>query len=342
MKTTNHRLKKALKIILITLCSLILLIGLILLGAHLLTPVIYDDFFDKAIAEFETPGLDDGLVPQGITYLEDEQLYLQCGFMNDGTAGRIYIFSAAEAATPRYVKLLSSDGEPYVEHVCGITTYADFVWLTTDGQGEENCVWVLSLSELLAVPNGGSITLEKRFYPQTNASYCTVEGDYLWIGEFYREQNYPTDPTHHFTVANGVVHHSLVAVYRIDTTAELGIADLTPVCMLSVPDLAQGFAITEDGNFIVSSSYAIASSLLYIYQPLEELTPDASINKDNTSIPVYFLDDEALDRLVVAPPMSEGIIVKDGRLVILFESACKKYIFGNFMRGRPVYSIPLE
>lgn len=342
MKQTHPRLKKALTIVLITLCSLILFVALVLLGAHLLTPVIYDDFFDGAIAEFETPGLDDGLVPQGITYLEDEQLYLQCGFMNDNTAARIYIFSEAKADTPRYVKLITSDGEPYVEHVCGIATYDDIVWLTTDSQGADNCVWVLSLSELLSTPNGGSITLDKRFDPPTNASYCTVEGDYLWIGEFYRKQNYPTDPAHHFTVADGVVHHSLVAVYRIDTTAELGIADLTPACMLSVPDLAQGFAVTDEGNFVVSTSYAIASSLLYIYPTLEDLTPDATITKNGNSIPVYFLNEDTLEQVIVAPPMSEGIIVKDGRLIVLFESACKKYIFGNFMRGRPVYSIPLE
>ena len=40
--------------------------------------------------------------------------------------------------------------------------------------------------------------------------------------------------------------------------------------------------------------------------------------------------------------MSEEIVIHDGRLFYLTESASKKYIFGNLIRGRHVYSLPIE
>lgn len=335
-------MKKSYKIVLITLCTLILLVGLILLGAHLLTPVIYGDFFESAVAEYEAAGLSDGLVQQGFAYLENEKVYLQCGYMNDGSASRIYILPEGDEANARYVSMLAADGTPYTGHPGGLTSYGNFVWISNDGNGEDNCVWVLSLDELLAQPNGGTVTLSTRFYPQTRAAYCLADGEYLWVGEFYREQDYPTDPAHTFTVAGGTEHHALVCAYRLDSNAEYGIADLTPVLALSVAGQVQGFAMTEQGGFILSSSFGLSSSILRFYPSLASDTPDASITMRGEEIPVYFLDEQNIERLVKAPPMSEEIIVKDGRLYVLFESACKKYIFGNFTRGRDVYSIPLE
>ena len=36
--------------------------------------------------------------------------------------------------------------------------------------------------------------------------------------------------------------------------------------------------------------------------------------------------------------MSEEIVCKDGKVYVLFESACTKYIFGNLIRGDRVYA----
>jgi hypothetical protein len=63
---------------------------------------------------------------------------------------------------------------------------------------------------------------------------------------------------------------------------------------------------------------------------------------NGASVPVYYLDSESLTDDITLPPMSEEIFVKDGRLYVLLESACKKYIFGNLIRGRHVYSYGLE
>jgi hypothetical protein len=40
--------------------------------------------------------------------------------------------------------------------------------------------------------------------------------------------------------------------------------------------------------------------------------------------------------------MSEEVIVKDGRVWVVLESACQKYIFGNLLRSTFTYSYPIE
>lgn len=336
------RLKKSLHIVLIALASLLLLVALVMLGAHLLTPVIYNDFFDGEVAEFESAGLSDGLVPQGFAYVEPHGVYLQCGYMNDGSASRIYIIDEQNGYASRYVTLLAPDGTEYTGHTGGITAYDDLVWLANDGEGEDNCVWVFSLDELLAAPNGGTLTLNTKFQPESRAAYCLADGEYLWVGEFYRAEDYPTKSTHAFTVAGGAEQNALVCAYPLDTASELGIADTTPALLLSVPGQVQGFAMTQDGGFVLSSSFGLSSSILRFYNGISLDQPSASLDVNGTEVPVYFLDDDLLARVIEAAPMSEEIEVKDGRLYVLFESACQKYLFGNFMRGRSVYSIPLQ
>ena len=335
--------KKVFRIVLIALASLLALVALVLAGAHLLTPVVYGDFFDGEVAEFKAAGLGDGLVPQGFAYVEQHGVYLQCGYMADGSASRIYVIDERNDHTVHYVTLLAADGTAYTGHTGGLTAYDDLVWLVNDGEGEDNCVWVLSLSELLSAPNGGTITLNNKFQPESRAAYCLADGEYLWVGEFYRAEDYPTKASHTFTVADGAQQNALVCAYPLDTASELGIADTTPALLLSVPGQVQGFAMTADGGFVLSSSFGLSSSILRFYSALPaEQQPDATLDVNGASVPVYFLDNDMLIRVVEAPPMSEEIVVKDGRLFVLFESACQKYIFGNFMRGRPVYSIPME
>jgi hypothetical protein len=42
------------------------------------------------------------------------------------------------------------------------------------------------------------------------------------------------------------------------------------------------------------------------------------------------------------PPMSEEVVCRDGKVYVLFESACTKYIYGNLIRGTHVYAYEME
>lgn len=325
------------------------LLAVVLLALHLFTPLVFRDFFGNARKEYRIPGLRDGLVPQGYAYVADREIYLQCGYMADGvSASRIYVTDAKNTDDTRFVELYTLDGTPYTGHTGGITAAGGFVWLANDGEGEDNCVWVLALDEILSPENNGRVTLVVKFQSETRAACCFADEKYLWVGEFNDGEKYVTDPSHKFAVSGGE-NFALVCAYPLDTdsvygvafTEEEGQAVFTPALALSVTNKVQGFTKTPEG-FALSTSYGLGLSHIYLHKDVTAGDADSSMTVNGASVPVYFLDSESLTDDITLPPMSEEIFVKDGRLYVLLESACKKYIFGNLIRGRHVYSYELE
>lgn len=340
--------QKAAAITGIVLGAIVVFLAVVLLSVHLVTPLVFPDFFGNARTEYVTPGIYAGLVPQGYTYVAEEDVYLQCGYMADGESpSRIYVTNASDTTDSRYVELYAADGTPYTGHTGGITAGYGFVWLANDGDGEDNCVWVLSLNDVLTAEDGGKITLTTRFKSETRAACCFVDDDYLWVGEFNDGEKYVTDASHRFTVSGGD-NYALVCAYPLDAKSVYGVAfteadgieTFTPALCLSVTDLVQGFTRTPEG-FALSTSYGLNMSHIYFYSDVTAGDPNASIRLNDTDVPVYFLDADSLTADLSTPPMSEEIFVKDGRLYVLYESACQKYIFGNLTRGIHTYSYGL-
>jgi len=63
---------------------------------------------------------------------------------------------------------------------------------------------------------------------------------------------------------------------------------------------------------------------------------------DGKEVPLYYLDSANLTRRVDMPPMSEEVVCRDGKVYVLFESACTKYMFGNLIRGTHVYAYAMD
>lgn len=329
--------------------ALVALVAVLLLSLHLFTPLVFNGFFGNAEREYLIPGLSDGLVPQGYAYVAEEDVYLQCGYMTDGeSASRIYVTDAQNTKETVFVELYTADGQPYTGHTGGITAAGSFVWLANDGEGDDNCVWVMSLDEILAAENGGKITLTVSFPSETRAACCFAGDEYLWVGEFNDGEKYVTDAGHKFAVSGGE-NFALVCAYKLDPASPYGVAFtendgqpvFTPSLALSVTNLVQGFTRTPEG-FALSTSYGLGVSHIYFHKDVTKDAPDASILINGIDVPVYYLDADSLTDDLSLPPMSEEIFVKDGKLYVLLESACKKYIFGNLIRGRHIYSYGLN
>ena len=338
--------KKVLSIFGIAIGSVVALVLAILLALHLLTPVVFNDFFSKAKEEYVTPGIYDGLVPQGYAYAGDVGFYLQCGYMADGSsASRIYVTDAKDTNDTFYVELYTADGKPYTGHTGGITVNQRFIWLANDGDGDDNCIWVFSRDEILNAKNGDKITLKTCFKPESRAAFCFVDGSHLWVGEFHDAEKYPSKDTHKFEVSGGT-NSALICAYPLDSESIYGIEakktengiEITPDKLLSIPDWVQGFAKSNKGGFVLSTSYAVSKSHLLFYRDATDGEANATLEINGKQVPVFFLDEKTLAKDVEMPPMSEEIFFKDNRLYVLFESACQKYIFGNFTRGVHIYS----
>ena len=87
---------------------------------------------------------------------------------------------------------------------------------------------------------------------------------------------------------------------------------------------------------VLSTSYGFASSGLWFYRLDEERQGKRELM--GQEVPLYYLDSANLTHSVEMPPMSEEVVCKDGKVYVLFESACSKYIYGNLIRGDKVYA----
>lgn len=65
---------------------------------------------------------------------------------------------------------------------------------------------------------------------------------------------------------------------------------------------------------------------------------EASFLLDGREIPLWYLDSNDLTKDVKLPPMSEEIVFVDGRIYVMNESACNKYLFGKLLRAKYIWS----
>ena len=333
----RRRKNKVLRFFARALSLLLSFLLLALLISNILQPLFYKDYYKRADREFLAPGLVHGLVPQGFCFEETSRVFLSCGYMtNSEKASRIYI-TDGNGKNARFVELFNEDGSPYTGHTGGIAASESKVFLANDGEGDDNCVWVLDLEELLNNETG-KMTLKTRFFPETRAACCFIGNGALWVGEFYDEEKYPTKESHHITAPTGEENPSLICSYGLDNFNETGIFSTIPDRILSVRGKLQGFAFL-DGKIYISTSYGLNNSHLYVYsEPFSEHS-DLKYEIDGVPVSVWCLDSENLIEDITLPPMSEELAVKNNKVYILYESASQKYVFGNFLRGPFVYSI---
>ena len=300
----------------------------------------YHSFYANASYETKIAGLADQLIVQGFTREDDYGVSLESGYMKDGSVSRIYVIDH-ESKKSSYVLLKDADGADYTGHGGGITAANGYVYLC----GYDNDILVYSMQDILdaSKSKGTYVTPVGSFETGTTTSCCFADENYLWVAEFYREENYPTDESHHLTCPNGEENKAIALCYSLDTGKDLGI-DPVPVKALSLPGLVQGICVTESGKIAISCSYAIATSHLKLYELNSSADSEFTVvsrERENT-VPLWYLCEENCVGDIENPPMSEDLDYVDQRVCIMYESATSKYIFGNLYDGMYVYSYPVE
>ena len=285
----------------------------------------YSDFYSKASKEFEIPGLSEGFTPQGLCYEDQEKLFLVCGYMKDGSASRIYVVDENTDETIKYFTLTNGD-EVYCGHAGGITTDGTNVWIVGDGTVNR-----FSFEEILNVENGSSIQILDSFVSNNGADFVTVDitNNTLWVGEFHRDGSYDTPESHIIETSDGSINKAISFCYEINSENPYGITSTTPIMALSTPSLVQGMSFTAE-KIVISTSYSLPNSHIYSYKNIieESSSAEKTFNYDSsTEIPLYVLENEILVEDLEAPCMSEEIEFVDGKIYVLFESACQKYGF---------------
>lgn len=294
----------------------------------------YPEFTKTSQVEVAIPGLDDGFVPQGMAYADNSEGYLMTGYMDDSAMkSRLYFVPDAEDKVAHYVTISGASNEKLESgHLGGVATVGDSVWLATEG-----VVLRVSLETVLSTENGIDVPVIDEFMVSNEASFAYASNDKLFVGEYYKEGKFDTDVEHKISTSDGY-NYAITAMFTIDEREENGVVSTDPELVISLPPQVQGFAY-DGSQIILSTSYGVADSQLHVYNV--DLTAQTSnvFFSNGESIPMYILSSDNLEKSISAPAMSEGIDFVDGRLSVLFESACNKYKFVNRTRTADVLSI---
>lgn len=317
----------------ISLTCIIVILGSLLLFWYF--GDTYHQFYPIANAEFKIEGLKDGFVPQGLTYDETSNTFLTCGYMNNGDASRVYVINGQTLETEKYFTL-TFEGKDYVGHAGGIATDGTSVWLCGDGQ-----VLRFRFSDAEAIECGESLNVLDCFESQNGADFLTIENGNLWVGEFHKDGKYDRPESHQFETNEGKINKALSFCYEINSSKEYGIESTTPIKALSTGSLVQGMVIT-DSQIVLSTSYSLPNSHIYAFENILSQPATETFEINGSNIDVYVLADSNLETKIEAPSMSEEITECDGKIYILFESACKKYKAFTREQINSVYSIGLE
>lgn len=339
--------QKALKITLTTLGIIlgivILALGIVRLGEKL----IFNDFYQNADKEFKMPGTADGLVQQGMTYLEDKEIFLVAGYMSNGSASMVYVLDKNGEITNK-VSLKNADGSDYTGHTGGIEVYKNCVYIT-EGTKDKDYDGGLDVFPLDQILNDTEAVCADRVKTFNNPSCVKIYKGYMLVGEFYREVDYETLDSHRITTPAGDKNTALITVFKIDdSNTDNCYVSNTPVAGISTTGAVQGIETINDEKIVLSTSWGLSKSQLYVYdmdkvgtanrEATLVLGPDDNSTQDDVSIKIYHLDSTSLDQTIEAPPMSEEMVCLNNELYILNESACNKYIFGKFMSGNYIYA----
>lgn len=318
-------MNKALKILLRVLVGIVCLVTIVWMGAFVWSKVYYHDFYQDARRSISIPGIHCGFVPQGFAYSPEKEAFLISGYMKDDSRpSRIYMIG--RDGSEKYVELFQESGAPYTAHCGGVAINGEYIYISGSKK-----ICVFSAAEVFSGKTArqiGSISTGERM------SFCSFIDGYLLTGTYASDGSYKTPEYFHVKTPAGDENVTLIWAYKADDAAPFGLLPV-PVAALSAGAKVQGIEVTDDGKVILSTSYGLESSALWLYQVDDRM---GTVTKEDVAIPLYYLDSASLVKTVKTPPMAEELVWLDGRVYVLTESACAKYIYGNLIDGRHVFA----
>lgn len=329
------KLSKPARIALIVVIVLVVLIVLAIIVFNIYIRTTYSSFYEQAREEFPIPETNSGFVEQDIDHVDKADVWLFSGYMNKQSTCPILRRNADGSTTKVFVRL--PNGELYGQyHGSGITSTDEYVYLTTDSG-----YLVLSTDDVVNAKDGDTVQVlgerELGFAP----AFLSISNGILYTGEFYDSGAYLTPEDHHMDTPNGERNCAIMYAFAPQPAGFFGYSEL-PEIVYSIPDKVQGVCVTEEGSMVLSTSWGISGSHLLVYS--NELgTTDDTFTVDDVEVPLRYIDSTSQIQDILAPPMTEGVTVFEGRVYVGFESASNKYVFGKlYPGGNMVYSLEVK
>ena len=294
---------------------------------------LYWDYYEMKTNLCENPGLKDGFVCQGICAYEEGEKIFVSGYMNNGSASRIYVTDLDNNSY--YVSIKKANGEDFTGHAGGIAVRGDTVYIASGRK-----VHLVSLNELLAAKNKDSISINDSLSVNNSASFIYADEDYIYVGEFHDGEKYVTE--HPFYDPDNGLNYAIVSRYpaanvvAYDDENSDGEMTITPDRIYTIRDKVQGICFTPDGKIVMSTSYGLTDSVYYVYDESNATFSGQTMD----GAPVYYLG--KCQKEFTGPAMAEGLDYYDGKVITLTESASGKYIFGKFFFATKIVALDIN
>lgn len=290
------------------------------------TSELYDAFYAAGELGILTPGLKEGVIPQGISYLPEEDWVIFAGYRDDGGSSAIIASDRQTGEVVKEVHLLNVDGSVYSGHAGGVCVTEKNIFISNASK-----LLRISLDTFRALPASSECAFEEEIPVPVNASYCSYNDGVLWVGEFQYGGEYKTDASHKVKSEDGRFKAWTCGYVLTGDTANefkpeaLTGAAATPDYILSMTERIQGITV-KDGQIYLSQSYGRKNaSTLYRFSNVLENEPDATADVNGVTVPIWCLDKGVRTGALICPPMTECLTTVDGAVYVLFESGANKY-----------------
>lgn len=294
----------------------------------------YADFIRDAEAEYLVPGLNQGLIPQGMDVWEEQNLLLISGYFKDNGTFPSSLIVAVDLTTGKLVgtySLKKVDGSYYTGHAGGVAVTEKNLFIANSSR-----LYRIPLSQIESAGESGTLRFVEEIKVPVTASFCNYANGVLWAGDFYLAGTYDMPEWRHLTNESGTTYYAWAVGFTLEDTEReiaatawdaLTMDYATPDYVLSITEKVQGIAFVGD-KIVLSQSYGrAANSKLYVYENVLSSTQDTSVTVNGKEIPVWFLD--SASKTYTALPMAEGITDYNGKLLVLFESGATYYREGG-------------
>ena len=286
----------------------------------------YREIFEVMDEGVIIPGLEDAYVPQGIEYIESEDLIVTTHYDNNELGSSVLGFTNRESGEfVKYLSLYLAEGQRYKGHAGGVAISEKYIWVASGAN-----VYKFSLEEAIEKESGDNLVAKSIHEISTRGSFITYNDGILWAGEFSLPEShkdssrYVTDSSHHMKNRDGVDHKSITLGYVLedDEFPESGKSSYA----LSHTDRTQGMSFTRDQIYLSHSYGRGNNSDLGSYKNVLKEDKHGDIEVEGENVPLWFLDNKSKNLEKVLPPMSEGIVAIGDKLHVLFESGARKFL----------------
>lgn len=297
----------------------------------------FTEFLAAAEPTFLIPGLNQAMIPQGMSLSGDGSTVYLSGYFSAARSSAVVAIDRASGALRAQYELCAPDGGLFLSHVGGLAvTDADlYVSAKLDADGQ----YQIARIPLAALAGEGAqrVKVEELITVPVSPSFLSFCQDILWLGNFYHPLAEYEAPAS-VTLAPSLDGEDCGCfILGYDMRAGRGAVDFSaPDCVLCAPDRIQGMALCPDGTVLLSQSYGRKNdSALLRYRFAPGDATDATLELNGRSIPCCVLDSARFLASVTAMPMTEALAAEaDGGVLVLFESGAMKYSDGKYRTDR--------